>query len=465
MQKEKRIGMMLIILAALLTGAIMTTAAETSQPANPRAQQQESFRNARFGMFIHWGLYSIPAGEWNGKKIPGLCEWVMHEMKITVPEYEKLASQFNPTEYDPAEWVRIAKNAGMKYITITSKHHDGFALWDSKVSDWDIADKTPYKKDVLKMLADECAKQDMPLFFYHSHLDWHHPDYFPRGHTGQFTGRPESGDFNKYIDYMNSQIAELCSGRYGKIAGFWFDGWWDQQVKSPGKETRVDWRLKETYELIHRLQPQALIGNNHHEAPFEGEDFQMFERGVPGQDKYSKANFVSALPLETCDTMNDSWGYNKSDSNFKSTKQLIHYLVMTAGYNANFLLDIGPMPTGKIQPEFVQRLEEIGKWMNQNGQTIYGTRGGPFPPQSWGATTRKADTIYVHILKRPENGKLELPETNNIKVQDAGTFTGKTKVAFTQNGNIVLDLTNVTEDPIDTIVVLKLDSPNTEPNT
>jgi len=457
-------GLSILIVLLALAGCAIPLHKKASSAAGPRAKQQEWFRDAKFGLFIHWGVYSVPAGEWNGKKTPGLSEWIMNEAKLTVPEYEKLAGDFNPTEYDAAEWVRIAKNAGMKYITIASKHHDGFALWDSNVSDWDIVDKTPYKKDVLKMLSDECQKQDMPLFFYHSHLDWHHPDYFPRGSTGQFTGRPESGDFNKYIDYMNSQIAELCSGRYGKIAGFWFDGWWDQQTKKPGKETRVDWRLKETYDLIHRLQPQALIGNNHHEAPFEGEDFQMFERGVPGQDKYSKANFVSTLPLETCDTINNSWGYNKSDRNFKSAKQLIRYLVMTAGYNANFLLDVGPMPSGKIQPEFVQRLEEIGKWMKQNGQTIHGTRGGPVPPQTWGVTTQKAGTVYVHIFKRPENGKLELPETNTLKVKNVRTFAGKAKVAFTKNGNIVLDLKNIPEDPIDTIVVLKLDSPNTEPN-
>jgi alpha-L-fucosidase len=447
-------AMLLSILT--LSGCAQTTCRKAQLTANPRAEQQEWFRDAKFGLFIHWGVYSVPAGEWNGKKTSGASEWIMQEAKIPVSEYEKLAEQFNPTEYDPAEWVRTAKNAGMKYITITSKHHDGFALWDSNVSNWDIVDKTPYKKDVLKMLADECARQDMPLFFYYSHLDWHHCDYFPRGSTGQFTGRPESGDFNNYIDYMNAQIAELCSGRYGKIAGIWFDGWWDQQVKRPGKETRIDWRLKETYDLIHRLQPQALIGNNHHEAPFENEDFQMFERGVPGQDKFSKANFVSELPLETCDTINNSWGYNKTDKNFKSAKQLIRCLVTTAGYNANFLLDVGPMPNGKIQPEFVERLAAVGEWLDRNGESIYAARGGPMPPQTWGVSTKKNNKVYIHLFSWPAEGKIELPQTDKLNVKTAQLLSNGSKVNFTIPTNVVLDMSNIAQDDIDTIVVLEL---------
>jgi alpha-L-fucosidase len=208
--------------------------------------------------------------------------------------------------------------------------------------------------------------------------------------------------------------------------------------------------------LIHRLQPQALIGSNHHEAPFPGEDFQMFEHGVPGKDKHSKAHFVSKLPLETCDTINNSWGYNETDKKFKSTKQLIQYLVTTAGYNANFLLNVGPMPNGKIQPEFVQRLEEIGKWMSLNGETIYGTRGGPMPPQEWGVTTKKDDKVYVHILKVPEDGKVTLPNTDKLKVKSAKLFKDGSKIIFHKKDNIVLRIPETCIDPIDTIVVLKI---------
>src|SRR5262245_41301011 len=214
----------LLPLALLLASPLVAAAAEPPyEPSPENLKAREWFQDAKFGLFIHWGVYSVL----------GDGEWVMNNHKMTVAEYEKLPPQFNPTEYDPAEWVRMAKAAGMKYITITSKHHDGFAMWDSKVSDWTIVKRTPYKKDVLKMLADECRKQDVRLFFSHSHLDWHHPDYYPRGGTGHNTGRPEHGDFNKYLDTMDAQLEELCTG-YGPIAGIWFDGWWDQQVKKPG---------------------------------------------------------------------------------------------------------------------------------------------------------------------------------------------------------------------------------------
>ena len=261
----------------LLAIALAILSATGSHAQDPQAETQQWFREARFGMFIHWGVYSVL----------GDGEWVMNNREMTVEEYEKLPAQFNPVDYEPAEWVRLAKQAGMRYITITSKHHDGFAMWDSDVSNYNIVDATPYGKDVLKMLAVECEKQGIELFFYHSHLDWRHPDYHPRGKTGQHSGRPSSGDFDAYLDYMDAQVTELASGEYGALGGFWFDGWWDQHITEDDKadrSTHVDWRLKQTYDLIHRLQPQAIIGNNHHVLPFEGEGFQMFERDLPGQN-------------------------------------------------------------------------------------------------------------------------------------------------------------------------------------
>lgn len=453
MTKEKRHQVLTdIYRSGIITGLLLLllcgcSGQNVKSGADLRKEKAEWFQDAKFGMFIHWGIYSIPAKG----------EWVMHNDRIKIEDYEKLAPEFNPVLYDPAEWVRIAKDAGCRYITITSKHHDGFAMWDSKASDWDIVDRTDYGKDILKMLADECEKQNMALFFYHSHLDWRHPDYFPRGRTGRHSGRLEQGDFDKYIDFMNAQIAELCSGRYGKVAGFWFDGWWDQQVEKTEKKTYVGWRLGETYNLIHRLQPQALIGNNHHMEPFGGEDFQMFERGVPGKDKFSKVNFVSDLPLETCDTINGSWGYNASDKNFKSTTELIHYLVQSAGYNANFLLNVGPMPDGRIQPEFVQRLNGIGKWMLRNGESIYGTRSGPMPPQQWGVTTQKNDKVYVHILKGPSDNKVTMPGMAWIEIQKAYLMQGGKAVVLNKKGNdLELKVPDDSADAVDTIVVLKL---------
>jgi alpha-L-fucosidase len=442
-----------LLLSMCLLSSLAAGAEEPYQPTAENLKAREWFQDARFGLFIHWGVYSVL----------GDGEWVMNNRKMTAGEYEKLPARFNPTQFDPAAWVALAKAAGMKYITITSKHHDGFAMWDSQVSDWTITRRTPYKKDVLKMLADECRKQGVKLFFYHSHLDWHHPDYYPRGRTGHSSGRPDHGDFKKYLDYMDAELAELCSGRYGPIAGIWFDGWWDQQLPKEERvgdprKTRVDWRLRRTYDLIHKLQPQALIGNNHHVVPFAGEDFQMFERDLPGGNTagFNTDSKPGALPLETCDTINGAWGYNKNDKRFKSTKQLLHYLIRAAGQNANFLLNVGPMPTGEIQPEFVERLRTMGQWLENNGQSIYATRGGPVAPQKWGVTThaKKRDRIYVHILD-PNTHQVKLPQMGKYFNGAAKQLHGGTvKMSLTPNDELILDLPSDGRDPIDTIVVL-----------
>lgn len=425
---------------ALLTmgaAAGAAVAADEYRPSDSNLKAREWFRDARFGLFVHWGVYSVL----------GDGEWVMNNKKISIAEYQKLAPKFNPTEFNAAEWVSLAKNAGMKYITITSKHHDGFAMWATKQSKWNIVDATPYGKDPLKMLAEECRKQRIRLFFYHSQLDWTHPDYFPRGRTGNASGRPESGDFNKYLDFMDAQLTELLTN-YGDVAGIWFDGMWDKP--------KADWRLRRTYDLIHKLQPAAMVGSNHHVEPYPGEDFQMFEKDLPGANTsgFSKTSVVSdAIPLETCDTINGAWGYNATDKRFKSTTQLIHYLVRAAGFNANFLLNIGPMPTGKIQPEFVTRLNEIGQWLNRNGESIYGTRGGPFKPRPWGAVTAKGNRLYVHILDWPDEVLAipEIPNASSGKLMTTGTPVELQQV----KGSTLLRVPQTQRDPIDTIVVIE----------
>src|SRR5581483_505426 len=299
----------------------------------------------------------------------------------------------------------------------------------------------------------------------HSHLDWHHPDYYPRGRTGEFSGRPESGDFNKYLDYMDAQLAELLGGHYGRVAGIWFDGWWDQQLRRmkddrsiPATQTQVDWRLRRTYDLIHRLQPQALVGNNHHVAPFEGEDFQMFEKDLPGQNTagFNVDSKIGQLPLEMCETTNDSWGYKKSDKNFKPLKTLVGYLVGAAGRNANLLLNIGPQPTGKFPPEAVEQLKQLSGWTSKYGDSIYGTRGGPVAPQKWGVTTQKGNKVYVHVLDNEA--------ANGEEITLAG-MAGKIKKAklMSNGGDVKFDATKNTvyvpkssRDPIDTVVVLEV---------
>jgi alpha-L-fucosidase len=314
---------------------------------------------------------------------------------------------------------------------------------------------------VLKMLAEECARQGIKLFFYHSHLDWRHPDYYPRGKTGQHSGRTDEGDFDAYLDYMDAQVAELAGGDYGELGGFWFDGWWDQHINEEDKtdrSTHVDWRLEQTYDLIHELQPQAIIGNNHHVLPFDGEGFQMFERDLPGRNTFGyNTTAIGGLPLETCDTINGSWGYNASDHDFKSPTELIHYLVRAAGYDANLLLNVGPTPRGTFQPEVVERLEAIGEWTSAYGETIYGTRGGPMPPQSWGVMTRTSTRAFVHVLE-PGTTKLVLPGTQGLDVEGASLFGSgeEVPVSTTPSGELELSLPSGAVHPIDTIVVLGL---------
>jgi alpha-L-fucosidase len=424
------------VLFLLSLSAYAQTVVYAPTPENLKAR--EWFQDSKFGMFIHWGVYSVL----------GDGEWVMNNQRIDRQTYQKLPAFFNPINYDPKEWVALAKAAGMKYITITSKHHDGFAMWDSKLTDWDIVDRTPYGKDVLRMLSEECKKQGIKLFFYHSHLDWFQENYFPRGNTGQTAGRPDSGDWYKYLDYMDGQLSELLTS-YGDIGGIWFDGHWDKKDS--------DWRLDKTYSLIHRLQPACLVGNNHHLAPFPGEDFQMFEKDLPGQKTtgFNPEQKIGELPFETCETMNNAWGFNLQDKNYKSAKTLIQYLVKAAGYNSNFLLNVGPMPNGKIQPEFVNTLKEIGRWTDKYGETIYGTRGGPVSPRTWGVTTQKANKVYVHILNAEDNNLL-IPDFGK-KVKNITLFTTGIKLKFKQDTfGIAISVPAEILDETDTVLVMEI---------
>ncbi len=367
-------------------------------PADANAASKEWFRNARFGLFIHWGPFSIP----------GAGEWVMNNRNISVGNYERLKDFFNPVKFDAREWVSLAKQAGMKYITFITRHHDGFSMWDTKASDFNIMNSL-YGKDILKMLADECHRQGIKLFVYYSLLDWRREDYqYWTGRTGKGTGRINHGEWKDYVSFMKQQLTELLSN-YGEIAGVWFDGHWDQvpwdeKNKKWADSSLVNWHYDELYGLIHRLQPGALIGNNHHLKPFPGEDFQMFERDLPGQNTTgwgTDPNQVSALPLETCETINGSWGFDITDTAYKTHRQLTALLVRAAGNGANLLLNVGPMPNGQIQPEFVERLKYLGNWMKTYGASIYGTHRGFIKPQEWGSITEKDNKVFLHILNEP----------------------------------------------------------------
>ncbi|HEX4932616.1 MAG TPA: alpha-L-fucosidase [Gemmatimonadaceae bacterium] len=428
------------LLAMWCLSAATAVPGRAQSPYTPTAENLASrqwFQDARFGLFIHWGIYAeLGAGE-----------WVMNTRGIPAVQYERLATFFNPVAYDATAWVSLAKAAGMKYITITAKHHDGFAMFDSKVSDYTIVQRTPFRRDPLKELVAAANKEGIKVFFYYSQLDWHSPDYFPIGTTGRTAGRPAGGNFDRYLDYMNAQLRELLTS-YGPIGGIWFDGMWDRP--------EANWRLRETYELIHQLQPAALVGSNHHMTPFPGEDFQMIEKDLPGQNSAGfNTAAMSALPLESCETMNGSWGFNLTDHSYKSTRDLVRYLVRAAGANANFLLNVGPMPNGAIQPEFAERLQQVGTWLRANGASIYGTRGGPVAPRPWGVTTQKGSTVYVHILDWQDD---ELWVPIAAKVKRASLLGSGAPVRLRPgSGGVLIGGFAGARDDVDTIVVLELE--------
>ena len=385
---------MLLAVLFLATAVSRADPPETYTPAPENLAARQWFQDAKFGVFLHWGLYS----ELGGAGKMGIAEWIMDDAQIPARHYERLAKFFNPTSFDADAWVNTFKAAGARYVVITSKHHEGFAMFATKVSPYNVVDATPFKRDPLAELAAACRKQGIKLFFYYSQLDWHHPDYFPQGTTGHGAERPAGGDWDRYIDYENAQLRELLT-QYGPIGGIWFDGWWDQKNTA----LRNRWRLAETYALIHSLQPAALIGNNHHQPPLAGEDFQMFERDLPGENSMGfNSTTVSRLPLEMAETMNGSWGFNLIDDQFKSARTLVRSMVAAAGRNANFLLNTGPLPNGELQPENIRTLGEIGHWLQQYGESVYGTRGGPVTPRPWGVTTRSGNRIYVHVLDWPD---------------------------------------------------------------
>ncbi len=426
--------------------SVLPGKAQTSyQPSQENLAARKWFDSARFGMFIHWGAFSVP----------GSGEWVMNERNITVAEYSRLQTIFNPVRFDAKKWVSAAKRAGMQYITLITRHHDGFSDWDTKQSEWKITN-TDWKQDAVKLIAEECHRQGIKLFVYYSLLDWYRSDYqYETGRTGHGTGRTARSDWNHYIAFMKAQLTELLT-QYGPIAGVWFDGYWDQLQNDRDKINKpaVDWHLEEIYAMIHKLQPSCLIGNNHHLSPIAGEEFQMFEKDLPGGNSTGfGGQSVSTLPLETCETINNSWGFNITDTHYKSSKELIRLLVKDAGYGANLLLNIGPLPNGEIQTAFTDRLDTMGNWLKKNGNTIYGTHAGFIKPQEWGAVTEKGNKVYLHIFQA--NGDkffIKIP----YKVKEAKTEGRVLRIQSLQDNYIMIDLKDVSLDPVDAIIELEV---------
>jgi alpha-L-fucosidase len=408
------------------------------------------WREARFGLFIHWGLYAIPAGEWGGQTNYG--EWIRNNAQIPLATYDKFLQQFNPVKFNADEWVAMAKNAGMKYIVITSKHHDGFALYDSKVSDFDVM-ATPFKRDILKELAAACKKQDIRLCFYHSIMDWHHPDYLPRREWEK--DRPvANANFERYVHYMKDQLKELLTN-YGPIGVLWFDGEWE------GTWTHDEG--KDLYEFVRSQQPGIIVNNrvDKGRAGMEGltkEGGYTGDFGTPEQE--IPATGIPGIDWESCMTMNNNWGYNKNDNNWKSSEDLVQKLIDIASKGGNFLLNVGPTAEGLFPQPSVERLQMMGVWMNTNGESIYGTQASPFKSLPWGRVTQKTingnTRLYLHIFNIEADRNIVLPGLGN-EILDARVLLGNRKVNYTRKDNdYIIDLAGITRQKFATVVAVDL---------
>lgn len=433
---------------AICSSAIAQQMVEDLNPyANETPEQHNArmkwWREARFGMFIHWGVYSVPAGIYKGKRIDGIGEWIMHNARIPVSEYKQFAKQFNPVKYNPDYWVQLAKEAGMKYIVITSKHHDGFALFDSKVTDWDVVDATPYGKDLLKPLAEACQRHGIKLGFYYSQAqDWNHPG---GAAAGGHWDPAQDGSMDDYIrNIAVPQVKEILSN-YGPIAILW----WDTPVDMT--KARADMLIP----LI-RLQPNIIINNRlggGYHGDTETPEQYIPATGFPGRD------------FEVCMTMNDTWGYKSYDNNWKSTETLVRNLIDIASKGGNYLLNVGPTSEGLIPEPSVVRLKEIGKWMKINGEAIYGTTASPFKKLPWGRCTKKTNDsnviLYLHVFNWPSDGKLIVPGLKNQPTKACLLADPeKSNLSTAQNnGSLIINLPGQAPDPISSTIMLVFNGP------
>ncbi len=406
----------------------------------------EWWRDARFGLFIHWGLYSIPAGEWKGKT--NYAEWIRNNAHIPLKVYDKFVHQFDPVKFNAGQWVKMAKNAGMKYIVITSKHHDGFCLFNSKYTKFDIM-STPFKRDVLKELTDAAHKAGIKIGFYYSIMDWHNPDYLPRRSWEK--DRPTKGaDFTRYIQYIKNQLHELLTN-YGKISILWFDGNWER-----------NWNNKygrEIYNYVRSLQPGIIINNR----VGTGTDDSLKAPGdYETPEQYIPATGLPGVDWETCMTMNDHWGYNKHDNDWKPVKVLIRNLVDIASKGGNFLMNVGPTSRGVFPEPAVERLKAIGKWMKVNSESIYGTQASPFENLVWGRCTQRkiegGTRLYLHVFDYPQNSQLVVHGIQNLP-QRAFLLSDPDKNSLDikrREDALVINLPKTAPDSINSVVVLDI---------
>ena len=381
----------------------------------------QAWRQMKFGLFIHWGPVSLKGteigwsrgGERRGRNDEGTGS-------IPVEVYDNLYKQFNPVEFNAEQWVQIAKDAGMKYMVFTSKHHDGFSMFDSKLTNYKIA-SSPFKRDVVGELAEACHKGGLKLGYYYSPVDWYHPDYRTENHA-------------RYIEFLHGQLREICSN-YGRIDIIWFDGLGG---------TAEEWDSENMFKMIRQLQPHVIINDRAGLAA----DHDTPEQRI--------GTFQTDRPWETCMTICQQWAWKPNDE-LKSLKQCIDTLVRVVGGDGNLLFNVGPMPDGRIEPRQVERLREMGTWIKEYGRSIYATRGGPFMPGTWGASTHKDNTIYVHVLSWPGE-KLLLPPIPK-KIVASSVLTGGTAIVKQTDENIEIFVPEVYRRELDTIIKLDLDGP------
>ncbi len=421
-------------------------------PSAENLENREWFRDAHFGMFIHWGVSSVLGQE---------IGWALAGKDVN--EYRENMNKFNPVKFNAAEVVKLAKDAGMKYITFTTRHHDSFSMFSTKFSDWSIMN-TPYGKDVLKMLADECRKQGIRLFCYYSLTDFYRPDYC-QGNVKRGTGIVGECNWDAYIRFMKNQLTEILTN-YGPIYGIWFDGHWDQVENlangRSGKQKR-EWRYDEIYKLIHDLQPGCMIVNNHHLSTFPGEDYQTFERDLPGSNTgggfSADAVIAQDLPLESSDIIGHSWGYVTNDTTNRSVRELIHLLIGSAGLGSNLLLNIGPTSEGEVRQAHRDRLLAMGEWLKVYGETIYGTRKSFMKPAGWGVAVQKRNKVYLHITDPSKAGNQLTFNSIPFRVRKVYSFeTGKSIKYRTDrsSGSLTMILPALNPEAIDNVIVLKV---------
>ena len=429
----------------LLSVFVVSALAQPQTPPIANEERTRWFREAKFGIFIHWGPYAVI----------GRHEWARHRFQIPQEEYDKHARSFNPVNFNADKWTSLIQDAGAKYVVITSKHHDGFSIYRSNVSDYDMR-ITPYPGDPLKDLALAARQKGLKLGFYHSIMDWHNQDYRPK-RTWESATPNEGGNLNGYIDFMKKQLGELLTG-YGDVAVLWFDGEWEHST--------AEMRSDEIYDFIRSQQPNTLINDRlYKREPGNKADFGTPEQFVPATGVFGPDG--KPLLWESCVTINnDSWGYNKYETEFKSDRDLIRMLIEVVSKGGNLLLNIGPMPDGRIQQEFETRLAAIGRWMNVNGDAIYGTTASPFSRLPFfGRATAKGSTIYLHVFDWPKDGKLRVPGLKNMISSARLLAQPKQMLSAVRDGDdYVISLPQTAPDDIATVIELKLDgTPTVEP--